>query len=391
MSTPRPRIHTETRARWGREPQPGLALLRFAQGEPGGGGRDPPRHRRSHEPRHAGLLAAYVDIMLAVEEFPPPARGREELEEIAADQPGAMLGAPRCARAGAVALADGDARAAVSAPARPGRLVRARRALRGGAGPRAHRARVPGARGRRHGRDGDRRGSPCLHGARRRPRPRPPRALARRRAVPDTAGLTGREVEVLRLVAAGHTNRRSASALVISEKTVARHVSNIFTKLPCRPGGRHRLRVRARARLAATQKYPSRRMVVRPMRSGALSDGRRPRPTDGTAESPSGARPHERALRDGDHRRRPGRPGGRLPPDRRDRPFVILDAQRADRRLLARRDGTRCACSRPPATTDCPAGPSRRRGWSYPTKDEVADYLESYAARFELPVRTASA
>ena len=27
-------------------------------------------------------------------------------------------------------------------------------------------------------------------------------------------------------------------------------------------------------------------------------------------------------------------------------------------------------------------------GWSYPTKDEVADYLESYAARFRLPVRT---
>ena len=26
--------------------------------------------------------------------------------------------------------------------------------------------------------------------------------------------------------------------------------------------------------------------------------------------------------------------------------------------------------------------------WSYPTKDELADYLESYAARFELPVRT---
>ena len=43
--------------------------------------------------------------------------------------------------------------------------------------------------------------------------------------------LTGREVEVLRLVATGATNRSIAARLRISEKTVARHVSNIFTKL----------------------------------------------------------------------------------------------------------------------------------------------------------------
>jgi DNA-binding CsgD family transcriptional regulator len=45
------------------------------------------------------------------------------------------------------------------------------------------------------------------------------------------AGLTSRELEVLRLVAAGKTNRAIAHALSISEKTVARHLSNIFTKL----------------------------------------------------------------------------------------------------------------------------------------------------------------
>jgi DNA-binding NarL/FixJ family response regulator len=44
------------------------------------------------------------------------------------------------------------------------------------------------------------------------------------------AGLTGREVEVLRLIAAGHSNRAIAQALYISPNTVLRHVSNIFTK-----------------------------------------------------------------------------------------------------------------------------------------------------------------
>jgi DNA-binding NarL/FixJ family response regulator len=43
--------------------------------------------------------------------------------------------------------------------------------------------------------------------------------------------LTPREVEVLRLVASGHSNRAVAASLVISEKTVARHVANIYAKL----------------------------------------------------------------------------------------------------------------------------------------------------------------
>jgi DNA-binding NarL/FixJ family response regulator len=44
-------------------------------------------------------------------------------------------------------------------------------------------------------------------------------------------GLTAREVEVLRLVAAGRPNQEIARLLYLSEKTVARHLSNIFTKL----------------------------------------------------------------------------------------------------------------------------------------------------------------
>jgi DNA-binding NarL/FixJ family response regulator len=56
-------------------------------------------------------------------------------------------------------------------------------------------------------------------------------ALADPAAQTDDHGLTRRELEVLRLVAAGRTNREIASALVISERTVARHLQNIFVKL----------------------------------------------------------------------------------------------------------------------------------------------------------------
>jgi DNA-binding NarL/FixJ family response regulator len=47
----------------------------------------------------------------------------------------------------------------------------------------------------------------------------------------ETHGLTARELEVLRLVAAGRTNKAIAAELVLSERTVDRHVSNIFAKL----------------------------------------------------------------------------------------------------------------------------------------------------------------
>jgi DNA-binding CsgD family transcriptional regulator len=51
------------------------------------------------------------------------------------------------------------------------------------------------------------------------------------RTTSDSSGLSQRELEVLRRIAAGETNKSIAAALVLSERTVDRHVSNIFTKL----------------------------------------------------------------------------------------------------------------------------------------------------------------
>ncbi len=56
-------------------------------------------------------------------------------------------------------------------------------------------------------------------------------ALSQAPSVRTAGGLTRREVQVLRLIASGKTNRAIAADLCLSEKTVARHVSNIFTKL----------------------------------------------------------------------------------------------------------------------------------------------------------------
>ena len=56
-------------------------------------------------------------------------------------------------------------------------------------------------------------------------------SLARRPADRDMHGLTARELQILRVLATGKSNREIAAALVISDHTVRRHIQNIFAKL----------------------------------------------------------------------------------------------------------------------------------------------------------------
>jgi putative flavoprotein involved in K+ transport len=70
-----------------------------------------------------------------------------------------------------------------------------------------------------------------------------------------------------------------------------------------------------------------------------------------------------------------------------DRPFVILDAnERVGDAWRKRWDSLRLFT--PARLSGLPGFPLAAPAWSFPTKDELADYLEAYAARFELPVRT---
>jgi ATP/maltotriose-dependent transcriptional regulator MalT len=221
-------------SQWGHPPQPGLARLRVTQGQIAAA---EAAIRREVDAAHglmarSKLLPAYVEIMLSVGDVPAARAGADELSGLAADIGAPLLSAVAAHAQGAVLLAEGDARAAL------GELRRGWNRWQELEAPHeAARTRVLMGLACRDLGDEDT-ASMELDAAR--------SVFHQLGAAPDVAnvdalsgkavhrpaeGLTGREVEVLSLIATGKTNREIADDLVISEKTVARHVSNIFVKL----------------------------------------------------------------------------------------------------------------------------------------------------------------
>ena len=213
----------------GWEPQPGLAQLRLAQGRSDAAAVAIRRAEAATTValERARILPAFVEIMLAVGDVESAHRACLELEELARGYESAMLGAMVAHARGAVQLAEGDAQAALVS------LHSARETW--------HALEAPYEIGRTRilvGEAcrllGDEEAAALENEAAR-------NIFERLGAKPDLVrmdarassshGLSRRELEVLRLVAAGRSNRDIATALVISEHTVARHVQNIFAKL----------------------------------------------------------------------------------------------------------------------------------------------------------------
>lgn len=216
-----------------RRPRPGLAHLRLAQGQGEAASAAIRRLMDEADERltRPDVLAAAVEIMLAQDDVPGARAAADELSDIAGGLGSPFLRALADHAAGAVLLAQGDAREAL-AP-----LDRAWTAWQQLAAPyESARVRVLIGMACRSLGDDDA-AEIELEAAR--------AVFTQLGAAPDLVrvdglsrrrgeapgGLTKRELQVLRLVAEGMTNRDVASKLSISEKTVARHVSNIFVKL----------------------------------------------------------------------------------------------------------------------------------------------------------------
>jgi DNA-binding NarL/FixJ family response regulator len=223
-------------SRYGLEPQPGLALLRLKQGRARAaaaairrvvGATQAPLDRFK-------LLPAYVEIMIAVGDLASAHEAADELERIAARFDTELVAASAAQAHGEIALAEADGYAALPALRRALGLWQELRAPYPAAVVRVSIALACRALGDEDGAafelDAARAAFERLEAA---PDLAHVEAIrARARAAPSTAhGLTPRELEVLRLVATGRTNRQIASELTLSEKTVDRHVSNIFAKL----------------------------------------------------------------------------------------------------------------------------------------------------------------
>ncbi len=219
----------------GLEPQPGLALMRVSQGRDDAAVAAIRRivSATTHRLQRARLLPAYVEIMLTVGDIQEARGASSELAEIAETFETDVLRAMAAQARGAIDLAEGDTRAA---------LGPLRRALEGWRQVEApyETACVRVLMGMACRSLGDNEAAELEFGAAKAvfeqlgaaPDLARTHALAKG-AAPDHHhhGLTPRELQVLRLVATGKTNKAIASELCLSERTIDRHVSNIFTKL----------------------------------------------------------------------------------------------------------------------------------------------------------------
>lgn len=218
----------------GMQPQPGLALLRLAQGESEGAAASLRRAlSETKDPlRRARLLPAYIEILVEVGHHDEAEAACDELEGIADAWGGRVLEALSAQARGETLLASGAAERALPPLRRACYEWNELEAPYEGA-----RVRVLLARACAHA--GDEEGSRLELDAAR-------SAFERLGAVTELArlqesrgsggraadhGLTRRELEVLGWLATGRTNKAIAKTLSISEKTVARHVANIYTKL----------------------------------------------------------------------------------------------------------------------------------------------------------------
>jgi ATP/maltotriose-dependent transcriptional regulator MalT len=219
----------------GYEPAPGLARLRLAEGDARAARTaiDRMLTERSDAMGRAMLLGAAVEILLAADDLAGARSAVDELTDIArvADVP--LLRATAAAAAGTVALAAGDSQTALRTLrdacalwhelALPYEVALTRveiaRACRLLGDEDAAAIEVDLARSTFNGLGAQ----PDIV--------RVDDLGTHTRIARSADPLTEREHEVLRLVAAGKTNREIASELVISEHTVARHLQNMFTKL----------------------------------------------------------------------------------------------------------------------------------------------------------------
>jgi ATP/maltotriose-dependent transcriptional regulator MalT len=221
-------------SRHGREPQPGLALLRLAKGN---GDAAAGALRRAlaetNEPlQRAVLLPAYVEVALAREAVDDAASASAELDEIDGRYGRPMLHAIAARVHGAVELARGDPQAALRSLRTAWQVWEEIDAPYEGARVRLLVGLACRALGDEEGAalelEAARASFDALGAA---PDVARVDALSRGGERAEMHGLSPRELEVLRLLASGRTNRDIATELVVSEHTVARHVQNILAKL----------------------------------------------------------------------------------------------------------------------------------------------------------------